>query len=193
MKVTETMMKKPSDMVLLSDNPRKITKADMQRLVDSIRINGFWLHRPLAVEQGSDGKFVVLCGNQRLKAAKKLKLKEIPVVVYSDLTKDERADLILRDNINNGDWDSDVLLDSDTFSDVDLDFIGLDYQLTAKKKKMAVRIDPCQIKIRTMAKKSLRMVTMEKTLLKPTIVLSTDLCWGISCMTAITGLRYLTC
>lgn len=135
MKVTETMMKKPSDMVLLSDNPRKITKADMQRLVDSIRINGFWLHRPLAVEQGSDGKFVVLCGNQRLKAAKKLKLKEIPVVVYSDLTKDERADLILRDNINNGDWDSDVLLDSDTFSDVDLDFIGLDLSIDSEEEK----------------------------------------------------------
>lgn len=116
--------RKVSDLTLLAENPRTIKKADFQRLVDSIKINGFWKHRPLALEE-QDGKLVVLCGNQRLKAAKKLKLQEVPTLLYSWLTDDERIDLILRDNINNGDWDGNKLQVEGMFSGVDLDFIGL--------------------------------------------------------------------
>lgn len=35
--------RKVSDLTLLAENPRTIKKADFQRLVDSIKINGFWL------------------------------------------------------------------------------------------------------------------------------------------------------
>lgn len=89
---------------LLPENPRTITKSDFQRLVDSIKINGFWEHRPLALVRRGE-RLVVLAGNQRLKAARKLKLESLPCVVYSDTTKDEELDIIARDNINNGDWD----------------------------------------------------------------------------------------
>lgn len=41
---------KLSEVSLLPYNPRKIKKADFDRLVDSIKINGFWKHRPLAIE-----------------------------------------------------------------------------------------------------------------------------------------------
>ena len=125
MKVEEQITyRKVSDLTPLAENPRTIKKADFQRLVDSIKINGFWKHRPLALEE-QDGKLVVLCGNQRLKAAKKLKLQEVPTLLYSELTDDERIDLILRDNINNGDWDGNKLQVEGMFSGVDLDFIGL--------------------------------------------------------------------
>lgn len=87
---------KLSEVSLLPYNPRKIKKADFDRLIDSIKINGFWKHRPLAIEV-QDGKNFVLCGNQRVKAAKKLKLKEVPAVFYSELTDDERVDLITRE------------------------------------------------------------------------------------------------
>jgi hypothetical protein len=73
------------ELVLLPENPRTITKNDFERLVDSIKINGFWKHRPLAVME-RDGKLVVLAGNQRLKAARKLKLADMPVILYSELT-----------------------------------------------------------------------------------------------------------
>lgn len=117
--------RKVSDLTLLAENPRTIKKADFQRLVDSIKINGFWKHRPLAIEE-QDGKLVVLAGNQRLKAAKKLKLQEVPTILYSELTEDERADLILRDNINNGEWDGNKLQVEGMFQGVDLGFIGLE-------------------------------------------------------------------
>lgn len=117
--------RKVSDLTLLAENPRTIKKADFQRLVDSVKINGFWKHRPLAIEE-QDGKLVVLAGNQRLKAAKKLKLQEVPTILYSELTEDERADLILRDNINNGEWDGNKLQVEGMFQGVDLGFIGLE-------------------------------------------------------------------
>ena len=43
--------RKISDLTLLDDNPRKISKRDLERLVDSIRINGFWKHRPIALSE----------------------------------------------------------------------------------------------------------------------------------------------
>ena len=126
MKVEEQITyRRVSDLALLAENPRTIKKADFQRLVDSIKINGFWKHRPLAIEE-QDGKLVVLAGNQRLKAAKKLKLQEVPTILYSELTEDERVDLILRDNINNGDWVGYKLQVEGMFQGVDLGFIGLE-------------------------------------------------------------------
>ena len=46
MEEIEIVYRKISDLTLLDDNPRKISKRDLERLVDSIRINGFWKHRP---------------------------------------------------------------------------------------------------------------------------------------------------
>lgn len=116
---------KVADLNPLPENPRKISGADFDRLVDSIRVNGFWEHRPLAViERG--GRLVVLCGNQRLKAARKLKIDEVPAVLYRDTTSEEETDLILRDNISNGEWDFNALRIDDAFGEVDFGFIGLD-------------------------------------------------------------------
>lgn len=126
MKCSEILLKKVPEVHLLEENPRTIKKVDFDRLVDSIKINGFWKHRPLAVVE-RDGKLVVLAGNQRLKAAKKLKLKEVPVIVYSELTPDEEKDIILRDNINNGEWDFEALQIEDTWSGTDFGFIGLEF------------------------------------------------------------------
>lgn len=134
MKCSELTYRKPSEITLLSNNPRTITKQDFDRLVDSIKINGFWKHRPLALIE-REGKLVVLCGNQRLKAAKKLKLSEVPTVVYSELTPDEEKDLIARDNINNGDWDFDALKVDSYWAGVDFDFMGLSVPEDEEKPK----------------------------------------------------------
>lgn len=125
---------RPQALTPLPNNPRKIEKADYERLVESIKFNGFWPHRPLAVED-TEGKLVVLCGNQRLKAAKKLKLKEVPVMVYSDLTEDDRAELVLRDNINNGEWDVFAPKNDEQWSDVDFDAIGIDFSQYEEEEK----------------------------------------------------------
>jgi len=67
----------------------------------------------------------VLAGNQRLKAAKKLKLQEVPTILYSDLDDDERIEIIVRDNVNNGEFDGNVLQCDDMFSGTDLGFMGV--------------------------------------------------------------------
>lgn len=116
--------RKVSELSLLKSNPRKITRADMDRLVDSIRVNGFWIHRPIALSDRT-GELVVIAGNQRLKAAKKLKLEEVPTILYHCPTEELEADIVLRDNINNGEWDP-ILLNEDWKDKVDFAFIGLD-------------------------------------------------------------------
>ena len=126
MKSEPMKFRKVSELHPLPENPRTINKADLDRLVDSIRINGFWEHRPLAIVE-REGKFIVLCGNQRLKAAKRCKVAEVPTVLYTDVTPEEEADLILRDNINNGEWDYNALQVETTFADVNFDFIGLSF------------------------------------------------------------------
>ena len=73
MKCSEKQMMDTRDMVGLPNNPRTITTKDLNRLCDSIRQNGWWPHRPIAVErQDWTDKWVVLDGNQRLKAAKRI-------------------------------------------------------------------------------------------------------------------------
>ena len=128
MKCSEKQMMDTRDMVGLPNNPRTITTKDLNRLCDSIRQNGWWPHRPIAVErQEWTDKWVVLDGNQRLKAARRMKMRMVPVVIYSELTDDERTDLILRSNINNGEWDT-GLLQTD-FEGVDFEDIGLKIEL----------------------------------------------------------------
>ena len=147
MKCSEITYKKVSELVLLPENPRTITKSDFARLVDSIKINGFWKHRPLAVTE-RDGKMVVLAGNQRLKAAKKLKLVDVPVIVYEELTQEEEKDIILRDNINNGDWDCNALQVDEFWKDVDFGFIGLDFPSDdgkSGKKKTAKETEETEV------------------------------------------------
>lgn len=145
MKCSDIEYRKISELSLLEDNPRKITSKDMDRLVDSIRINGFWKHRPITLSDRT-GSLVVIAGNQRLKAAKKLKLKEVPTVVYSDLTEEQEADIVLRDNINNGEWDA-LLLEDNWSEKVDFGFVGLnlailDNEDDAKKSKKKANEDP---------------------------------------------------
>lgn len=145
MNVEPMKYRKVADLTPLTNNPRRIDKVELERLTDSIKMNGFWEHRPLALEKVG-GRFIVLCGNQRLKVCKKLKIQEVPTVVYSDLTEDERNDLILRDNISNGDWDFDMLQTDEAFADVDFDFIGIDFTEESKttKKKTAAEVNDGQ-------------------------------------------------
>lgn len=134
-----------SEVNLLPDNPRTIKKADFERLIDSIKINGFWKHRPLALVR-REGKLVVLAGNQRLKAAKKLRMEKVPCVIYSDTTKEEELDIIARDNINNGEWDFNILQTSVEWAGVDFDFIGLSFpeeqETKPKKQKKQEQEEP---------------------------------------------------
>lgn len=133
-----------ADLVALHNNPRQISKDDLARLVESIRTHGFWQHRPIAISNRT-GVEVVICGNQRLKAAKKLRLKTVPVIVYDNISEEKERDIILRDNINNGKWELDTL--QTEYGDIALKDIGLDLpeiegaKAPKKKKKAAISDD----------------------------------------------------
>ena len=77
------------------------------------------------------------------KAARKLKLADVPIILYSELTPDEEKDIILRDNINNGDWAYNALQMDEFWKDVDFGFIGLDFpsddEKPGKGKKKAAK------------------------------------------------------
>ena len=129
MKVSEKINISTRQLVPLANNPRKITTESLNRLCDSIRENGYWPHRPAAVEpiEGTD-KYTVLDGNQRLKALRRMKRYEMPCVIYSELTDEERNDIILRSNINNGEWVVNTL-QTDFAPVVDLNYIGLQIEM----------------------------------------------------------------
>ena len=114
---------------VLPNNPRTITQAELNLLCDSIRQNGFYAHKALAVEpiEGTDD-YYILDGNQRKKALARLKRKEAPCIIYTDLTEEERARIILLGNINNGEWDTGLLM-SDYAPVVDFDAIGLEFEM----------------------------------------------------------------
>lgn len=125
MKASQLTYRKVSELHPFEHNPRKIEKEDFERLVDSIRTSGWWEHRPAALEE-VDGRLVVLCGNQRLRAAKKLRLQQVPTILYSELTDEERKDIIARDNVNNGEFDYEILDEDPYWEDVDLEAIGVE-------------------------------------------------------------------
>lgn len=128
MKASGPILISTRQLKVLPNNPRTITQAALNTLCDSIRQNGYWEHRPAAVEPiaGTD-EYTVLDGNQRLKAMRRLKRPQLLCTIYEDLTETEREEIILRGNINNGEWDT-RLLASD-FSGVDFAGIGLDIEL----------------------------------------------------------------
>lgn len=93
----------------LEDNPRTIDKDSFDSLCQSIKDNpDYFEARPLILSNRT-GKLVILGGNQRYEAAKKLGLKKVPTHLIEGLTEEREEEITIRDNVNNGDWDWDKL------------------------------------------------------------------------------------
>ena len=101
--------RKLSDLSKLEGNPRFIKDKEFQTLCDSIRDNPEYFEaRPLILSDRT-GKLVILAGNQRYEAAKVVKLKEVPTYLIDGLTEAKEREIIIRDNINNGEFDFEIL------------------------------------------------------------------------------------
>lgn len=95
----ETVLPNPS-------NPRIIKDDKFKKLVKSIQEFPQMLElRPIVV----DANMVVLGGNMRLKACKAAGLKEVPIVIADNLTEEQQAEFIIKDNVGFGEWDWDLL------------------------------------------------------------------------------------
>jgi len=98
----ETKLYKISDIKPNPNNPRIIKDDKFLKLVNSIKEFPEMLKiRPIVINEDN----IVLGGNMRLKACKEAKLKEIPVIMASDLTEAQQREFIIKDNIGFGDWD----------------------------------------------------------------------------------------
>jgi len=111
------------------NNPRKIADDKFDKLVKSIKeFPKMMSLRPMVINADN----IVLGGNMRLKALKKLGYKEIPddwVKKASDLTEDEARRFIIADNVGFGEHDWELLKmewDLEELSDWGLDLIGFD-------------------------------------------------------------------
>ena len=111
-------------------NPRIIKDDKFAKLVKSITDFPQMLEkRPLVCFTDTDGKLVVLGGNMRLKAAKEVGLKELPVVLADDWTEEQKAQFLIKDNVGFGEWNWDELQsdwDVEQLSDWGLDTPGFD-------------------------------------------------------------------
>jgi DNA modification methylase len=87
-------------------NPRIIKDDKFKKLVKSIEEFPQMLElRPIVV----DSNMVVLGGNMRLKACIAAGLKEVPIIVADNLTEQQQAEFIIKDNVGFGEWDWDLL------------------------------------------------------------------------------------
>ena len=86
-------------------NPRTHSEAQVAQIADSIQAFGF--NNPILV----DTQAGIIAGHGRLLAARKLQLREVPVIVLDHLTESQKRAYILADNqlaLNAG-WDEELL------------------------------------------------------------------------------------
>lgn len=92
-------------------NPRLIKGDAFNKLVKSIKEFPKMMElRPIIV----DDENMVLGGNMRFKALKKLKYTEVPeawIKFITDLTTGQKEEFLIKDNMNYGEWD-DLILQS---------------------------------------------------------------------------------
>jgi len=89
-----TKLVKISELKLLHNNPRQISKEN------------FWARPVLA--NNKSGENVVYAGNQRLRAAKAIGMKEVPCIIET-LSDEKEKERTIRDNVELGEWDFDLL------------------------------------------------------------------------------------
>lgn len=91
------------------ENPRVIKDAKFKKLCQSIKSFPKMLElRPIIVDDSG----MILGGNMRYQALKYLNYDDIPdkwVKLASDLSEDEKKQFIVKDNVEFGEWDFDVL------------------------------------------------------------------------------------
>lgn len=108
---------------LYEKNPRKNDCA-VDAVANSIEEFGF--QNPIIV----DKDMTIIAGHTRWKAAKKLGMKEVPVIIASELTENQAKAFRLVDNRSNelADWDWEMLIDE--IDNIELDLSEMGFTLT---------------------------------------------------------------
>lgn len=126
----EIKMMKTSELIPYINNPR-----NNDRAVDAVAssINNFGFKVPIVV----DGDNEIVNGHTRLKAAKKLGLTEVPVIVADDLTEEQIRAFRLADNKVSelAEWDMEALKVEMEQITMNMQQFGFDVELEEKAKE----------------------------------------------------------
>lgn len=108
-------------------NPRKISDEALSQLKESIK--RFQMVDPIIVNSALKRKNIVIGGHQRLRAAKELGHKTVPVVYVNIPNVEKEKELNLRLNRNTGEWDFSKLksFDMSTLLNIGFDENDLSY------------------------------------------------------------------
>ena len=93
----------------LKGNPRVIKKDQFEKLKTSIKNNPDYFEARPCILSNRTGVLVVIAGNQRLRASRELGMTEVPTILLEGLTEEREREIIVRDNVENGEWDYDIL------------------------------------------------------------------------------------
>lgn len=123
------------DIVPYEKNAKKHPAEQVEHIANSIKEFGW--QQPIVIDKNN----VVVIGHGRLLAAKKLKMKEVPIVCAEDLTDEQIMALRLADNkTNESEWDLDFLgAELDDILDIDMTKFGFD--LTEEEEEPAEVIE----------------------------------------------------
>lgn len=115
---------KISEIKLNESNPRFIKDDKFKKLVKSIKDLPQMLDiRPIVVNKD----MMVLGGNMRLKACVEAGLKEVPIIIADNLTKEQEKEFLIKDNVGFGEWDWDII--ANEWNEVELIEWGLEIPL----------------------------------------------------------------
>ncbi len=115
-------MLKLSDIKPYEKNPRKNNEA-VKYVAQSIKEFGFKV--PIVIDKDN----VIIAGHTRYKAAKRLKMKEVPTIIADDLTDEQVKAFRLADNkvAEKAEWDFDLLpLEINDIVNIDMGAFGFD-------------------------------------------------------------------
>lgn len=93
----------------LPGNPRIIKKDQFEKLKQSIKDNTDYFEARPIILSNRTGELVILAGNQRYKAALAIGMSEVPTILLEGLTEEREREIIIRDNVNNGEWNMETL------------------------------------------------------------------------------------
>jgi hypothetical protein len=87
-------------------NPRLIRDSNFRTLCKSLQDFPEMLQaREIVIDEDN----IILGGNMRYKALKQIDVKQVPVIKVTGLTDEQKDEFIIKDNVNYGVWDWDIL------------------------------------------------------------------------------------
>lgn len=108
----------------LPGNPRTISKKQFETLKTSLKDNQDYFEARPIILSNRTGELVILAGNQRYKAAKSIGMTQVPTILLEGLTEEREREIVIRGNVENGEWDMDALAnewDADLLADWGVD------------------------------------------------------------------------